>query len=218
MPPVRACALAALAAVLIAGPARAQIPLAPGGFPPLPGTRLGAPETFLQASVLPEIPPVSTRCVPLIDEAGDALAWLSAAAQAGDRLLVRRCVDGPAPADGLPAGARRGGAAREWEAVERVDGGGLSVTPLRLPDWSFFSNPAFCGARAAYWAFRGEELYVQVYDLDAARVLASARRGVLQVVADETDTLDAPVWRADCTEAVFRAARLGRREVVIAIP
>ena len=209
--------LAVLLLALAAAPAQAQQPLVPGPFPSLEGTRLGEAEVFMRAPVLPESPPARTRCAPLLDEGGAVLAWLSAADAAGGRVFVRRCVDGPAPEDGLPAGVRRGGEADEWETAARDGAGGLVTTPLGLPDSTFYSNPAFCGARVAYWAFRGDELRAQVYDLDAGAVLASDARGAIYLVADESTALDAPVWDAACGEAVFRAARLGRRAVILTL-
>jgi hypothetical protein len=203
----------------LAVPAAGQAPELQPGPGPLAGTRIGEPEIFMQASaeMADEVPPIETRCFPWLDAGGEVLAWVTSATEVGGRALVRQCVDGPAPRTGLPGGVRRGGAAFEWETAA-LGAGGLVTAPLGLPDWSFFSNPAFCGSRVAYWAVQDGVLASQVYDLEARRVLVSQMRGRIDLRADAADTLDAPRWRADCAETRFRAARLGSRELVIAIP
>jgi len=193
-----------------------RVPLAAGPFGPLAGTELGEPAVFERPSVLPENPPVPTRCVPLRTAGGSDLGWLAAASVAGGQLYVRRCVVGAEPDGGLAPGARAGGEALEWErATLAPDGAALVTTPLGLPDWSFFSSPAFCDSLVAYWAMRGTDLFVQVYDLDQARTRASRPRGAIYLSADEADALEPPSWDAGCRRASFAASRLGSRVVVL---
>jgi hypothetical protein len=197
----------------------AAIDLVQGPFAPLSGTTLDGPERFERPSALPENPPVSTTCFPLMAQ-GDqqVLAWLSAAASADGRVFVRRCVDGDVPPDPRVAGVRRGGEALEWEeATLALGADGLRVTSLALPDWSFFSNPSFCQSAVAYWSMRGTDLFAQVYDLTERRVLESRPRGVVYLVSDESDALEAPVWEANCSRVAFAARRLGSRVVVISL-
>jgi hypothetical protein len=171
---------------------------------------------FERPSVLPENPPVPARCVPLRASSGTFLGWLAAAATVGGQVYVRRCVGGAEPDGGLAPGARAGGEALEWERAALVPGGeALATTPLGLPDWSFFSSPAFCGTAVAYWAMRGTDLFVQVYDLEARAVLASRPRGAIYLSADEADALEAPGWEEDCRRVSFAARRLGSRVVTV---
>lgn len=192
--------------------------LAPGSFPLLEGTRLGQPVSFERAASLPENPPVLTQCFPLLTGPDTMLAWLSAAAVADGTVFVRRCIEGADRSDGSAGRVPRGGEALEWEEVVLESQGAALVTrPLALPDWSFFSNPSFCGQAVAYWAMRGTDLLVQVYDLRDRRVLGSQSRGEIYLVADESDALEAPVWAVGCGRVSFAASRLGSRVVVISL-
>jgi hypothetical protein len=190
--------------------------LEPGPFLLLEGTRLGGSGLFERPSTLPENPPVVIRCFPLFAGPDALLAWLSAAVMSDGAVFVRRCIEDADPREGLEAGIRCGGEVLEWEKATLLgDEPALATRQLALPDWSFFSNPSFCGSSVAYWGMRGTELLVQVYDLGERRVVASRPQGEIYLVADEFDALEAPVWVADCTRVSSAARRLGSRVVEI---
>jgi len=176
--------------------------LKPGPFQPIEGAELGQPVNFEN-----EID--TTRCYPLT-VSGQVLGWLADSHVFDRRLLVVRCVEYD-PAIEQTRGNRHGGLNGQWEEARlSADRRKLLTTQLKMPNWSDFSNPAFCGSSVAFWGFRKEELIPTVFDLGAGVLLASQSMGSVLVETDNTGHLPVPKWNPACSEATFDGSRVER--------
>ncbi|MCI0350041.1 MAG: hypothetical protein L0Z53_11510 [Acidobacteriales bacterium] len=180
----------------------AERDLKPGPFRPIPGAELGQPVNFENEIDM-------TRCYPLL-VSGQVVSWLAGAHAFDKRLLVIRCEEYD-PTIEQTRGNRHGGLNNWWEEARlSPDHRKLLTTRLKLPSWSAFSNPAFCGASVAYWGFRQAELIPITFDLRATAISASRSLGVVSLETDNTGFLPLPSWNPTCSEATFDGSAVKR--------
>ncbi len=148
---------------------------------------------------------------------GQHVAWLHRAYSTGGEIFVQRCQESdPAPA--TEPNVRQGGIEVVWERLRWTSRSNrVEFEPLEVPDWSFVSNPVFCGAHVAYWGWRSGHLVPSIYDLGAAHRTATHDLGTVDVGTDDASFFPAPVWARTCAEARFDAGVVGAGTITLRV-
>ena len=98
-----------------------------------------------------------------------------------------------------------------WNKEEKT----LEAKNLDLADWHALSNPAFCGARIAYWALvkvpdqEAFDVSIVVYDLDLKRELIRKKIDKATLNANDRKSLQQPKWASDAKSVEFVGAQEG---------
>src|SRR3954469_16241576 len=163
-----------------------EVALAPGNFSFIDRSRLGTPVIFVN-----EIDVHS--CLPLIVDS-KTITWITRAYEVKNRVFVRRC-EPSTSAELLAAGNRAGEANDTWERASVDARRHIRFSKLRLPGWSFMSNPTFCDSYIAYWGLHGaaNDLTVSIYNLVTDTPVASRVVGPVSLETDNEAYLPEPI-------------------------
>ena len=140
---------------------------------------------------------------------GRPLGYFAKLVAAGERLLARECreydMDLPEETEFL----RYGGSSLEYSEIRPPTSGNdqWSIADFPIPDFGFYSNPMFCGARVAYWRFHERNIGVRVFDVDRRAMVHSQEVGTVRIGNDNPGALVAPIWSADCSHVRFDTHR-----------
>jgi hypothetical protein len=143
-----------------------------------------------------------------------SLGWINAPQEATTDLIAKQCVaDSLSASTATSAGSVEGDVREGWYMISLRTG---SVRPLKLPALGAFSNPSFCGRRAAYWANQADSKWsLAVADLDSGAVVNEVAVGKLDVETDDVHFFPAPSWNKTCTEAVFERQGFVKKASVV---
>jgi hypothetical protein len=172
--------------------------LASGAFPPIKDAQLGAPIKFENEIDIAE-------CFPII-VSDVVVGWIANAHAAEGELLISRCVEYDPSIKQTP-GNRHGGTLEKWERVRMsADRRALVGTPLPATEWSFLSNPRFCGKLVAYWGLQENgRLTARILDVLSGKEIASLPVGTARPESDAKGIFARPQWDKDCSKASFTA-------------
>jgi hypothetical protein len=188
-----------------------EVALAAGNFSFIERSRLGTPVIFENEIDI-------HSCLPLIVDSR-TVAWITRAYEVKNRLFVRRC-EPSTSAELVATGHRAGGANDVWERASVDARRHIRFSKLRLPAWSFMSNPTFCDSYIAYWGLHGgaNELTVSIYNLVTDTPVASRVVGPVSLETDDEAYLPAPIWDGNCSTALFDGRPVHKDKIDLAVP
>jgi hypothetical protein len=141
------------------------------------------------------------------------VAWVFGAARTDTGLIVRVCKKEAAPYQGAAdPGTTFGGVLDGWYVVDMVTG---KPSPLSLPQLTNFSNPVFCGPRAAYWGIDGHAAQsLVVADLRSKEIVKSVPIAKVELETDYMYHLASATWNKACDSATFNDERYIKATVI----
>lgn len=141
------------------------------------------------------------------------VGWIFGTTETDIGLIGRICKEEAAPFEGAAdPGTTYGGVLDGWYVIDIKT---RKASQLSLPTLNNFSNPSFCGRRAAYWGVsEGTHYSLVIADLSNKSILKAVPVGELALETDYMYHLAPATWSKNCSAATFADERYIKHTVI----